>query len=48
MILLQKNNFCTSPTEPFEKVKGKTQEMSYYLHKLIYLMVWSWERDFRK
>lgn len=41
MILLQKNNFCTSPTERFRKVKGKIQEMSHHLHKLIYLFVWS-------
>lgn len=41
MILLQKNNFCTSPTEHFEKVKGKIQEMSHHLNKLIYLLVWS-------
>lgn len=41
MILLQKKNFCTSPTEHFEKVKGKIQEMSHHLHKLIYLFVWN-------
>lgn len=41
MILLQKNNFCTSPTKHFEKVKGKIQEMSHHLPKLIYLMVCS-------
>lgn len=41
MILLQQNNFCTSPTEHFEKVKGKKEEMSHHLHKLIYLLVWS-------
>lgn len=39
MILLQKSNFRTSPTEHLEKVKGKIQEMSHHLHKLIYLLV---------
>lgn len=40
MILLQKNNFWTSPAEYFEKMKGKIQEMSHHLHKLIYPLVW--------
>lgn len=49
MILLQKNNFCTALTEHFEKVKGKIQEMSHHLHKLIYLLeLYSLRRDFGK
>lgn len=38
MILLEKNNFCTSPMESFEKLMGNTQEVSHHLHKLIYLL----------
>lgn len=38
MILLEKNNFCTSLMESFEKVMGNTQEVSHHLHKLIYLL----------
>lgn len=49
MIFLEKNNFCTSPTEHFEKVKGKIQEMSHHVHKLIYLLeLNSWGRCFGK
>lgn len=49
MIFLEKNNFCTSPTEHFEKVKGKIQEMSHHVHKLIYLLeLYGWGRCFGK
>lgn len=46
MILLEKNNFCTS-MERFEKVMGNTQEVSHHLHKLIYVIFkfYSWRRS---
>lgn len=47
MILLEKNNFCPSPMERFEKPMGNTQEMSHHLHKLIYviLKLYGWRRS---
>lgn len=47
MILLEKNNFCTSPMERFEQAMGNTQEVSHHLHKLIYVIFkfYSWRRS---
>lgn len=49
MILLEKNNFCTS-MERLEKVMGNTQEVSHHLHKLIYVILkfYSWKRSLGK
>lgn len=46
MILLEKNNFCTS-LERLEEVMGNAQEVSHHMHKLIYVILkfYSWRRS---